>query len=152
MTLSLERIGKLLQEFTDKVSRCRDKDNSNMADIQDAYSRLIRLRERYRYEGESLDPAEKAALSKVFEDDTFIEGMGKVRLIADHVETGDAVLRHTDNSPFTITSASSAAAVFANRCVYLSDTDGVPHRWDHLEHLTEAERRITRAFEKAKGA
>ena len=75
---------------------------SDMADIQDAYSRLYRLRERYRHEAASLDPNERAALRKVFENDRFIEGMGKVRAISDHVEKGLTVLRHTDNSPFSV--------------------------------------------------
>jgi hypothetical protein len=88
----------------------------------------------------------------VFEDDTFIQGMINVRLIADHVVKGDAVLRDVNNSPFTITSASSAAAVFADRCVYLPDTGGITHRWDHPKNLAEAECRITRAFEKTKGS
>jgi hypothetical protein len=111
MTDGLERIEKLFQEFRSKVAHCRDKDLSDMADIQDAYSRLNRLRDRYRYEASTLNPTERAALRRVFEDDEFIEGMGKVRVIGDHVERGGAVLRHTNNSPFTITSESSAAAV-----------------------------------------
>jgi hypothetical protein len=151
MTDGLERIEKLFEKVRSKVAHCRNEATSDMADIQDAYSRLYRLRERYRYEAPTLDPTERAALRKVFEDDTFIEGMGRVRGIGDHVETGCVVLRHIDNSPFTVTAASSAAAVFADRCVDLPDTDGHRHRVDHLEWLTEAEQRIGRAIEKAKG-
>jgi hypothetical protein len=75
-----------------------------------------------------LSPAENAALSRVFYDDAFIEGMGRVRGIADHVETGETVLRHTDGSAFTITAATSSAVLFASRLVYLTDKEGVPNR------------------------
>ena len=152
MSEGLGTIERLFQEFRSKVVHCRNKANSDMADIQDAYSRHYRLRERYRYEAPTLNSTEKAALRKVFEDDKFIAGIGKVRGIGDHVETGCVVLRHIDNSPFTVTAASSAAAVFADRCVHLYDTDGRQHRIDHLEWLTEAEQRIGRAIENARGA
>ena len=85
-----------------------------------------------------LSPAENAALSRVFYDDAFIEGMGRVRGIADHVETGETVLRHTDGSAFTITAATSSAVLFASRLVYLTDKEGVRQPWDHLKQLTEA--------------
>jgi len=98
-----------------------------------------------------LSPAENAALSRVFYDDAFIEGMGRVRGIADHVETGETVLRHTDGSAFTITAATSSAVLFASRLVYLTDKEGVRQPWDHLKQLTEAERRIRKAFARAKG-
>jgi hypothetical protein len=64
MTDSLERIGKLFQEFRDKVSQCREKDNSNMADIQDAYSRLYRLRERYSHETVPLTPPKEQPFAR----------------------------------------------------------------------------------------
>jgi hypothetical protein len=150
MSEGLKKVGKELQAFSDKVDQCRDQNNSDMADIHDCYSRLYRAQERYRYEAPTLERAERAPLRKVFEDDKFIQGMFYVRLIGDHVEKGNAVLRHTDNSPFTITSASSAAAVFSARCVRLLDVHGFAHSWDHVKNLTEAESRITRAFEKIK--
>jgi hypothetical protein len=121
-----------------------------MADIRDAYDRPYRLRERYKREAPTLSPTQKSALQKVFEEDVFIEGMCKMRGIGAHVETGLTVLRQTDNSPFEVNAASSAAAVFADRCVYLTDTDGECQRIDHLERLTVAEERIARAIAKAK--
>ena len=42
------------QDFRDKVAQCRDKDTTT-ADIQDAYSRLHRFRDRYLHEVKSLD-------------------------------------------------------------------------------------------------
>jgi hypothetical protein len=153
MSDGLKRVGKEVKAFSSKVAQCRNEDNSDMSDIQDAYSRLIRARDRYLYEAKHrLAAAEKAALQKVFEDDKFIEGMGKVRGIADHVEIGEVIIRDTNNAPFTITPASSAAAVFADRCVNLTDVEGVTHRWDHLEVLTEADDRVTRALKNAKGS
>ena len=152
MTEGLKRVEQEAQEFRDKVEQCRDKANSSMADIKDAYSRLHRLRDRYQYEAHkvlSLEPGEKEALRKVFEDDTFIKGMGKVRGISEHVEMGEVVLRQTDGSALK-SQLPSAAAVFADRCVHLFDTAGDRHRVDHLERLTEAERRISRAMAKAR--
>jgi hypothetical protein len=154
MSDGLKRIEEALREFSEQVSECRDNAKSTMADIRDAYARFNRLRERWEHEfkARSLDPTERAALYNVFEDDVFIRGMGKVRGISEHVVMDDAVLYHTDNSPFTITAASSAALVFSRRCVTLIDTKGNPHPWNHIKNLTEAERRITSAFEKAKGS
>jgi hypothetical protein len=48
------------------------------------------------------------------------------------------------------TAESSAAAVFADRCVYLTDRHGITHPYDHHRQLTEAEQRIARAIAKAK--
>lgn len=151
MTDGLERIGIEVRAFSEMVADA----NSTMSDIRSAYSALNRARDRYlheAYQARSLDHAERAALSKVFEGDKFIEGMGKMRGISEHVLQKDgATLYHTDNSPFEITSSSSAAVVFDGPCVTLIDANGAAQRWDHLKSLAEAERRITRAFEKAKG-
>jgi len=54
MTDRLERIKQVFQDFRDKVAQCRDKDTTT-ADIQDAYSRLHRFRDRYLHEVKSLD-------------------------------------------------------------------------------------------------
>jgi hypothetical protein len=124
-----------------------------MDDIEDAYGRMNRVRERFRYERKTnLTPAETAAFDKVFYNDNFMDGMFKVRVISEHVAKGNATLSRTDNSTFTITAESSAAAFFADRVVHVTDKDGTPQRWDHIEQLNEAERRIVSAFDKAKGS
>jgi hypothetical protein len=151
MTDGFKRIEQEILAFSDKVAQCQDKDAST-ADFRDAYSRLNIAYNRYGHEKATLDATEQAALRKVFEDDRFMEGMGRVRVISEHVlQRGCAVLSYPDNSTFTITSASSAAAVFADRCVTLIDADGNPHRWDHPEQLGEVDRRLCSAMEKAKG-
>jgi hypothetical protein len=152
MTGSLEKIERAFQEFSAKVAHCRDETRSDMADIQDAYSRLVRLRERYKHEAPALGSTAKAALSKVFDNDPFIEGMCKARVIGDHVKAKEPVLRHIDNSPIEITASTSGATLFAGRCVELTDTRGQRHRIDHLAFLTEAETRIARAIANARAA
>jgi hypothetical protein len=151
MTNGFKRVEKECQEFCDKVERCRAEDR-DMADIKDTYSRLLRAHDRYEYEAQarSLDPSEYSAFRKVFEQDELIESVLKVRLIADHVEKGGAELLSKEGDRFKITAESSAAAVFGAPVVYLDDVDGVPHCWDHLKELGEAERRISRAIAKAK--
>ncbi len=81
---------------------------------KDAYNRLSRLRDRYVSEKERLDPSERAALAKVFEDDPFIEGMMDARQIGEHVtkRQNDAVIRTISNAPIFLTAESSALAVF----------------------------------------
>lgn len=156
MTGRLERIEKAFEEFRSKVADCRNEATSDMADIRHAYERFSRLRERReRYEHEAnertLSPTEHAALRKVFEDDKFIESVGKVRGISEHVETGDVELLDTDNVRVTITAKSSAAVVFAARTALLIDNQGQIFRLNHLKWLEEAERRIGRAIAKARG-
>ena len=150
MTDSLKRIEKAFEQFRSLVEHCRNEATSDMADIQDAYNRLNRLRDRYLKQ-KGLDPAERDALRKVFEEDNFIANMLSVRVISEHVlRTEGATLSYPDNSTFSITSASSAARVFEDRCVYLLDTKGGERRWDHLQQLTEAVDRVGRAMAKAK--
>jgi hypothetical protein len=150
MTDGFKRIENDVQAFCEKVAQCGDKDNSNMQDFRDAFGRMGRTRDRFLYERETLEPSERAAFEKVFENDKFMEGMGEVRNISEHVEKGDVTLSRLDNSTFTITAKSSAAAMFADRVVYLTDTDGFQQRWDHNEQLNEAARRINSALGKAK--
>ena len=71
MTDRLERIKQVFQDFRDKIAQCRDKDTTT-ADIQDAYSRLHRFRDRYLHEVQSPDPTERATVRKVFEGHNFI--------------------------------------------------------------------------------
>ena len=122
MTDGLKRIENEFSDFNEKVEQCRDADSSTIADIRDAYSRLNRLRNRYEKEKKTLAATEQAALKNVFEDDKFMEGMGKVRVISEHVlERHGAVLSFPDNSTFSITSESSAAAIFVSRHPTLID-------------------------------
>jgi hypothetical protein len=151
MTKGLERIGKRVQAFSNKVAQCRA--TKDMDEIEDAYGRFHRAKDRYRYEAykePSLDPAELKALQKVFEENEFIEGVGRIRGIAEHVETGEVTLRDTHNRPYTITSESSAEAVFKGRVVNLPDKAGTFHRLDHIEYLTKADWHIKQAFQRAK--
>src|SRR6478672_11917974 len=121
MTDGLERIEKEFEVFRSKVEHCRDEANSNMADIRDAYHRFYSLCERYEHEDEAgtLSPTEAAALRKVFRENKFIASVGFVRGIGAHVVTGDVELLDPDYKAFTLTPASSEAAVFAGRCVRL---------------------------------
>jgi hypothetical protein len=87
----------------------------------------------------------------VFEHHVFIDSMGKIRGIGEHVHMGDAVvLRDINNVPFTVTPASSAELVFSAPVVQLPDIDGESHRLDHVEYLTRAEHLINR-LNKAEG-
>jgi len=131
-----------------------DEAKSDMEDIRDAYERFYRLRERYEHESNArtLGQTEEEALRKVFREDKFIESVGRVRGISAHVETGDVELLGLDKVAFRLTAESSAAAVYAARCVHLTDTQGRIQRINHLNWLTEAENRIARAIAKAKEA
>ncbi len=104
MTDGLKRVGKYVTAFSEKVAQCQNE-NSTMSDIQDAYSRLHRCRDRYMHEAyiaKSLDRRERTALGKVFENNNFIESMLKnVRQIGDHVlKRGGATLYRADQSSF----------------------------------------------------
>lgn len=91
MTDGLKRIEKEFGAFRSKVADCRDE-ASDMGDIRDAYGRFNRMRDRYKHEADkahSLNPTETKALSKVFKEDVFIDSVGRIRGISEHVETGD---------------------------------------------------------------
>jgi hypothetical protein len=149
MTDGLKRIEKEILAFSDEVAQCQDTDD--MAVIQDAYHRLNVAWSRYGVEKETLRRPARNAFGKVFERDKFMEGMGEVRGISEHILPKDGtVLTYPDGSNFRITSASSAAAMFANPRPVLIDADGKERRWDHPRHLAEAERRMTRALGRAK--
>jgi hypothetical protein len=153
MTTGLEKITQLYHEFSAKIVYCRNEPAADMADIQDAYSRLHRLRDRYlheAYDASSLDPSELSALRKVFENDSFIKGMCKARGIGDHVKINFPILRTTDNAPIEITATTSAASLFARPSVYIKDIHGTEFEYNHLRQLLEAEQRIARAIERAK--
>jgi hypothetical protein len=55
------------------------------------------------------------------------------------------------NVPFSLIPETTAARVFADRCVDLTDMQALRHRIDHLECLNKAKDRIARAISKVKG-
>ena len=76
MTTGFKKIEKQYEAFREKVSQSHEP-NATMHDIEDAYSRLYRLRNRYMHEvhvTKALDPTELAPLRNVFEENNFIEG------------------------------------------------------------------------------
>jgi hypothetical protein len=120
--------------------------------LSEAYGALNRARDRFLHEvkAKSLTHAGRNALSAVFERDNFIEGMGTMRGISEHVvPKNGARLYRPDGSSFEITSSSSAALAFSAPRVTLIDVSGNPQPWDHPRNLAEAERRVTAKFKKA---
>jgi hypothetical protein len=151
MTAGLERIEEYFQAFREAIGRCRSAAAFQAADWQDAYARLSRLRDRYLKEREALAPSERNALMKVFEQDTFIEGMMDMRQVGEHViKRGGPVIRTTSNVPITLDVQTSAKAMYAAPQVNLVDVRGDPHRIDHLKLLQEAEKRIDAALRNAR--
>ena len=148
---ALQRIEGYFKAFRAAIERCRTTAGFDPADWQDAYGRLARLRDRCLEERPNLNTSEREALSKVFEHDTFTEGMMNIRQVAEHVKKrGDFMIRTTGNVPITLDSESSAMAVFSGPTVFLTDTAGNTHRLDHLEMLEEMEERIAAAISKAR--
>ena len=156
MSDALERIEEYAQAFRDGVARCAASE-FNKFDVMDAYTRLTRLRDRYREEAKKgrLTPSEHRALSKVFEHDSFIEGMANIRQIGEHVIKRDAdavvTIRTADNAPIRFDAVqSSAMAVFAGPLVRLPDEHERLHEIDHLAQLRHAEQRIAAAIQRAR--
>ncbi|MFQ6018721.1 MAG: hypothetical protein ACE5KF_11065, partial [Kiloniellaceae bacterium] len=148
---AFQRIEGYFDEFCKGVDVCLMTDLFVRGDLLDAYGRLARLRDRFKAEKHNLNPAALAALSKVFEHDTFIKGMMHIRQVGEHVKKrgGQLVIWTTGNEPITLDAESSAMAVFSASPVTLTDIHGNPHPLDHLEMLREAEKRITNAMSKA---
>lgn len=150
MSEALDRILDYARAFSDGVARCRAT-IFNAADVQDAYNRLSRLRDRYRHEKRErrLDPVEEQALRKVFEEDPFIEGMLDGRQIGEHVQKrsgSEPVVRLWTNSPIPLSVETSAGSFFAGPISVVHDVQGKPHSVNHLEQLGEAEKRVQRAI------
>jgi hypothetical protein len=149
MTDELTKLEKDLTEFSHKVDQCQE--SLDMTDIKDAYAGMHRTRDRFERRARYLSPSQTKALAKHLRYDVFIESMGKVRSIGEHVDLKDDVeLHHSDGSAFTMTPASSSAVIFATPRVMLTDKTGKLQTWDHPKNLAEARDRITRAFKKAK--
>jgi hypothetical protein len=154
MTEALERIAAYFEEFREAVNDCRTAASFRAADWKEAYGALGRLRDRYVHERETSTSEERLALEKVFENDTFIEGMMEVRQVSEHVvrRSPGPLIRTTGNVPIQLTVESSAMAIFSAPIVILRDITNVPHRVDHLKMLEEAEQRIGAALERARGS
>jgi hypothetical protein len=154
MTGRFDRIEEAFEDFRSKVVELCDGPNLKKADIQDAYDRLNRLRDRYwheAYRARSLNSTEREALQKVFEENAFIEGMCKLRVIAHHV-TGDLLIYDINYSAFELVAGTSGATAFAKPRVTLIDKNGQSHDIDHLKSLTQAVDLIARAMAKAKAS
>ena len=150
MTEALMRIDEDFMAFRDAVARCKSASAFQRADLQDAYARLARVRDRYLKERPVLARSEQRALARVFDDDTFFQGMMDLRQVGEHVvkRTGPTV-RTIGNAPIDLDCETSARSAFAAPEVTLADTRGESHRIDHLELLQEADRRIQTALRNA---
>jgi hypothetical protein len=150
---SFQTLESYFEAFRSRLDECRAADAADTyvaADWQDNYARLARLRDRYREEKRHLNRAAQKALSKVFEEDTFIEGMMHIRAVLEHVtKRCDLAIRTTENASISLNPETSARAMFSATVVNLTDVNGRPFRLDHLEMLEEAERRIGAAMTRA---
>jgi hypothetical protein len=150
MSEALDRILPYVHAFSDGIDRCRTAVTFNPADWQDAYNRLNRLRDRYLHEKANLDASQRQAFQKVFEHDTFIEGLLNIRLIGEHVKKRTMPeIRLFTNKAIYMPVETSAGAFFASPIVRLPDSSGHLHTADHLGNLEEAEKRIQRALARA---
>ena len=148
---SLQRIEDHFVAFREKVDECKRAKQFVMADWQDAYSRLYRLRERYIHERPNLTKEEQAALDKVFEHDSFTQGMMNARTVGDHVkDRGGPVLYTRGNAPVQLTAESSAMAIFSGVIAVVTDVDGNKYTKNHPQDLDEMVRRLEKAMQRAK--
>lgn len=150
---AFQRIEAYFEEFCRGLARCLGEEPFDRADLFDIYARLSRLRDRFTEEKErrNFHPAELAALSKVFEDDRFIEGMMNMRQVAEHVrKRGEKFDIWTkDNAPISLNPDSSAMESFSAYRVTLTTMTGNQFHLDHLKRLEEAKRRIAAAMRTA---
>ena len=142
MSDALTTIEKYFREFRDGVERCRSAKSEggfSAPDWVDAYERLYRLLNRYDFEkGKGrLDKPERAALSKAFENDAFIQDLLSFRVVGSHIQS-DVAQKH---GSLEIRDISGAV-------ITIDDIQGRPYTIDHLTNLEEAEKRIAAAFDK----
>jgi hypothetical protein len=149
MTEPLDRIAQYFEEFQRSVADCRLADEFRSERWKNAYGALGRLRDRYLFEKSRLTPGQRAALEKVFEKDTFIEGMMDVRTTSEHVVKRDGPMQLWTSENFRVEVVTSAGAVFAAPFVTVPDTKGYPRRIEHLPSLEKAVQRIKRALDNA---
>ena len=150
---ALQRIEKVFRDFRAAIERCRKSQPGEPADLQDAYSRLARLRERYEREKDhrNLNQTELEPLSNVFVHNKFIEGLMNIRNVGDHVEMHENFFVSTpDMQIWDFEVGSSAFAFFSGPAPNVVDIAGVSRRIDHVNWLGEAEKLIDRAIVKAK--
>ena len=152
MSEGLDRILDDKRDFSAAITRCKNV-TFNSADVKDAYNRLSRLVDRYHHEKDNrtLDSGEEQALHKVFEDDVFIKGMLDGRQIGEHVVKregrGQPVIYLKGNIPVPLVAQTSAGGLFAEPIYIVPDDQGT--EVNHLDQLTEAEKRVEKAFTRA---
>ena len=143
------------ERFRESIENCKKAVTFNPADCEDAYARAARVRERYMEEKENstLCPSELNALSRVFENDVFTQGMMNIRHVGEHVtKRVDFLIRTTKNEAIKLPAATSAMAMFAHSTVILNDTAGKPHQISHFELLEELKQRYDAAIKKAENS
>lgn len=142
------------EAFCKGIERCRNATTFDPADLQDAYNRLNRLLGRYEQEKHYIAESQRNHLRKVFEDDAYIEGLGKIRTISEHVtrrSRDTLMIAATDRNLIEVDPEVSAMAIFTGPVASVPDIHGTQWSLDHLSILEEAERRIGAAISKARG-
>jgi len=122
--------------FEEKVARCRDSNTFCPHELMDAYSRFARLRDRYIEEQSNLEPSEKRELCRTFENDTYTQGMMRLRIIADHSVTSsneNITLRIPNREPIVISAETSAMQVFQASTVYIPTVQSFCEATQHIE-------------------
>ncbi len=146
---ALKNIEDYFGKFRDKVGDLAQ--SSDTGTCEDVYGRLGRLKDRYLLERGNLTRSERRALSKVFEDDGFIDGLIERRNVSEHSKRpGNYVTRTLSGRPIELTSGSSAYSWFPSQIVNVQDVHGEWHRFDHSKDLEAAKRRIAKAIDRAK--
>lgn len=152
---ALKTINIYYIELCKGIENYKNSETFNAAVCQDAYARAARLRERYKEEknNEQLLPGELKALSKVFDNDNFTEGMMNIRHVGEHVtKRSDFRITTTRNESITLPAVTSAMAMFSNYTVTLNDTAGESHTIDHLKHLEAFQQRCAAAIKNAENS
>jgi hypothetical protein len=149
MSVALDRILDDKRAFSVGVARCRTSP-FNVADSEDAYNRLSRLRDRTREETPNLDPSEREALDKVFVHDLFIKGLLEFRQVGEHLRYRQGVVvRAPTNQPLSLDVKTSVRAAFTAPIVKLPFIPGNLQLIDHLVYLEIAEKRVQSALDRA---
>lgn len=149
MSVALDKILDDKRAFSVGVARCRISP-FNVADSEDAYNGLSRLRDRTRKEMPNLEPSEREALDKVFVHDPFINCLLEFRQGGEPVQyRHGVVLRAPINQPLSLHVKTSARAAIAAPIARLPFTSGYLQLIDHLVYLEVAEKRVQSALDRA---
>jgi hypothetical protein len=150
MSEALDRILDDKRAFSDGVARCRATP-FNVADSEDAYNRLSRLRDRTRKETPNLELSEREALDKVFVHDPFIKCLLEFRQVGEHVQYRQGVVLRTptNNQPRYLDVKTTARTAFTAPLVRPPFTSGNLQLIDHLVYLEVAEKRVQNALDRA---